>query len=147
MKSDIKHIEDIKVLVNTFYDKVRQDELLAPVFNSKIRGDWQPHLDTMYRFWNAALFNVREYMGNPFMKHASLPLTQEHFERWVDLFYQTIDATFEGAVADVAKRRAMIMAHTFYSRMQIKKNSCRFLKYKCNTFLLSKVCTTQIKYK
>lgn len=128
MKNDIKNSEDIKVLVKTFYDSVRQDELLAPIFNSRITGDWQPHLDTMYRFWHAALFNVREYTGNPFMKHASLPLAQEHFERWIDLFYKAIDATFEGPVADDAKRRAMIMAHTFYSRMQVKKAPVSFPK-------------------
>jgi len=128
MKTDIRNEEDIKVLVDTFYDRVRQDELLTPIFNSKIIGDWQPHLDTMYRFWNAALFNVREYTGNPFMKHVSLPLKQEHFERWIELFYQTIDATFEGAIADEAKRRAMIMAHTFYKRMEIKKEPVPFPK-------------------
>ena len=30
---DIENIEDIKTLVNTFYDKVNQDELLSHVFN------------------------------------------------------------------------------------------------------------------
>lgn len=121
MKTDIRDVEDIKVFVNAFYDKVKQDELLAPIFTSKIPGEWGPHLDTMYRFWNAALFNVREYTGNPFMRHMSLPLTQEHFERWINLFYQTMDEQFAGSMADEAKRRAMIMAHTFYNRMQIKK--------------------------
>lgn len=120
MKTDIQNLGDIKLLVNRFYEKVRQDELLAPVFAAKI-SDWSPHLETMYRFWNAALFNVREYTGNPFMKHADLPVQQEHFERWISLFYETLDELFEGAVADVARRRAMIMAHTFYRRMNIAR--------------------------
>ena len=121
MKTDVRNHDDIKLFVNTFYDRVKADELLAPIFLEKIPGDWGPHLDIMYRFWNAALFNVREYTGNPFMKHIHLPLQQGHFERWIDLFYMTMDALFEGPVADEAKRRAMIMAHTFYQRMNITK--------------------------
>ncbi len=114
---DIKGIEDIKFLVDQFYMKVRQDELLAPVFALRITDDWQPHLNTMYRFWNAALFQVREYVGNPFSKHAMLPIDGPHFEQWIKLFYETIEEHFEGPVADEAKARAMIMAHTFYKRI------------------------------
>ncbi len=128
MKKDIENLDDIKVLVNAFYDKVKRDELLAPVFMSKIPGDWTAHLGIMYRFWNAALFNVREYTGNPFMKHMNLPLGQEHYESWINLFYETVDEQFEGTIADEAKRRAMIMAHTFYSRMQIRKEPVPFPK-------------------
>jgi hemoglobin len=118
MKTDIKTIDDIKFLVDAFYAKVRKDELLSPIFNTRITGDWQPHMETMYKFWNAALFGVREYVGNPFAKHATLPINAPHFEQWINLFYETIDQNFEGTVADQAKSRAMIMAHTFYGRMK-----------------------------
>jgi len=114
---DIQNIEDIRILVDRFYTKVRADELLGPVFETRIQ-DWGPHLDTMYRFWNAALFQVREYVGNPFMKHASLPVDGQHFERWIELFYQTLDENFDGPTAQEAKKRAMIMANTFYNRMR-----------------------------
>jgi hemoglobin len=50
MKKDIEGIADIKILVNAFYEKVRMDETLAPIFNRHIPGDWTPHLETMYRF-------------------------------------------------------------------------------------------------
>lgn len=122
MKHDIRNLEDIKVMVNSFYDQVKIDSLLAAIFFERIPGDWREHLDVMYRFWNAALFNVREYTGNPFRKHMYLPLQQRHFERWIELFYKTVDENFSGPVADEAKRRAMIMAHTFYSRMNINKD-------------------------
>lgn len=121
MKEDIKGINDIKLLVDEFYKRVRQDALLGPIFNEKIAGDWQPHLETMYRFWNAALFGVREYAGNPFARHAKLSIGAPHFEQWINLFYTTIDANFEGAVADEARRRSMIMAHTFYGRINAGK--------------------------
>ncbi|MBT1709755.1 group III truncated hemoglobin [Fulvivirgaceae bacterium PWU5] len=119
-KKDIENIDDIKYLVDTFYDKVRVDSLLGPVFLARIH-DWQPHLEIMYRFWNAALFGVRGYVGNPFARHAALPLEAEHFEQWINLFYATIDDRFEGLIADEAKRRAMIMAHTFYGRIHAGK--------------------------
>lgn len=125
MKKDIENLADIKLLVNAFYDHVKDDELLAPIFKSKITLGWQPHLEIMYRFWNAALFNVREYTGNPFMKHQSLPLHQDHFERWIALFYETIDNLFEGPVVDDAKSKAMTMAHAFYRRAKIEKELAR----------------------
>jgi len=121
MKTDIRSRKDIELLVNTFYEKVRKDSLLAPIFQNKIPGDWGPHLDTMYRFWNAALFNVREYTGNPLRKHWELSLQQEHFERWISLFYTTIDELFEGEISNDAKTKAMLMAHTFYHRMNIQR--------------------------
>jgi hemoglobin len=114
---DLENINDIKILVDEFYVKVRKDDLLAPVFALRITGDWQPHLNTMYRFWNAALFQVREYVGNPFAKHSMLPIDGPHFEQWIKLFYETIDEHFAGPVADEAKTRSMIMAHTFYQRI------------------------------
>lgn len=116
MKKDIESLDDIKLLVDTFYGKVQLDGLLGPVFIARIR-DWQPHLDIMYKFWNAALFGVRAYVGNPFAKHAALPLDAPHFEQWINLFYATLDEHFEGPVTDEAKRKAMLMAHTFYSRI------------------------------
>lgn len=121
MRKDIEGIDDIKILVNAFYETVRKDEQLAPIFNKHIPGDWTPHLETMYRFWNAALFGVREYVGNPFMKHASLPIRAEHFEQWINIFYTTLHSHFEGANAEEAKRRAMIMARTFHARMNAGK--------------------------
>ena len=74
---DIEGLDDIRFVVYEFYIQVRQDALLSPVFALRI-ADWQPHLDTMYRFWNAALFGVREYVGNPFVKHAELPIDGPH---------------------------------------------------------------------
>lgn len=51
MKKFIVITEDnIKILVDNFYQKVGQDELLSPIFNNVIQ-DWQPHLNKMYNFW------------------------------------------------------------------------------------------------
>jgi hemoglobin len=118
MKKEIEDIEDIKVFVNDFYGKVRNDQLIGPVFLEKITGDWQPHLNKMYAFWNAALFGVPGFKGNPFAKHAPLKIDQRHFTRWLQLFYETIDERFEGFIADDAKKRAELMANMFLYRLQ-----------------------------
>lgn len=117
MKKEIEGIEDIKVFVNDFYTRVRDDELIGPVFMEKI-ADWQPHLDKMYAFWNAALFGVPGFRGNPFAKHAPLKIDRPHFDRWLELFYATIDERFEGFIADDAKKRAELMANMFLYRLQ-----------------------------
>ncbi|MGN6641279.1 MAG: group III truncated hemoglobin [Mucilaginibacter sp.] len=115
---DIEDINDIRLLVDEFYGKVRQDNLIGPVFLNVIE-DWQPHLDKMYAFWNAALFGVSGYKGNPFSKHAPLPIEQDHFERWLMLFAETIDEHFEGIIAKDAKNRAGLMANMFLGRLRM----------------------------
>ncbi len=127
-KKDIESLDDIKILVNDFYDKAKQDELLAPVFFSRITGDWQPHLEKMYLFWNAALFSEKGYVGNPFSKHATLKISPAHFERWLLLFTQTIDKHFSGNMANDAKWRASVMADNFMRRLaSIQQDGTRTL--------------------
>lgn len=36
MTSEILTLDDIKLLVNTFYERVRNSDLLAPIFNERI---------------------------------------------------------------------------------------------------------------
>jgi len=117
MKKEIETSDDVKLLVNEFYKMVRQDELLAPIFNERIPGDWQPHLEIMYRFWDAILLGVPSYNGHPFAKHTKLPIDRHHFEQWIKLFYDTIDQYFIGSIAEEAKTRAMVIALAFYNRM------------------------------
>lgn len=117
MKSDITGLEDITIFVDEFYNKVKQDELVGPIFAGAIT-DWAPHLEKMYHFWNAALFSVPGYKGNPFSKHAPLPINGAHFDRWLSLFRQTIDDHFEGEMATEVKKRAELMAALFLSKLQ-----------------------------
>jgi len=125
-QQDITGIEDIKILVDDFYSRIQQDELLAPIFNFRLSTHWGPHLEKMYTFWNAALFGVKGYSGNPFMKHATMELDQEHFDRWIRMFNETVDTYFEGSVAEDAKRRALVMANMFQLRLkEIKDNNTK----------------------
>lgn len=116
---DIEGINDIRLFVDEFYNKVRQDDLVGPVFLEVIPGDWQPHLDKMYAFWNAVLFGESGYKGNPFARHAPLKIEQQHFDRWLLLFANTIDSHFEGVMAKDVKNRAGLMANMFISRLRL----------------------------
>jgi hemoglobin len=117
MKHDISNFDDIVLFVDEFYYKVQKDTLIGPIFNGTI-ADWGPHLEKMYKFWNAALFSVPGFKGNPFAKHAPLPIEGKHFDRWLVLFRETIDANFEGAMAEETKNRAELMADMFLKRLQ-----------------------------
>lgn len=121
MKKDIAGLDDIKLLVDNFYDRVRQDALLEPIFFAHIADNWEPHLNKMYLFWNAALFGEKGYVGNPFARHAQMPLTGTHFEHWLHWFEETVDAHFEGTVAEDAKWRAAMMARNFQNRLAMYK--------------------------
>ena len=113
---EITGLEDIQFFVNEFYGKVREDKLVGPVFANVITN-WQPHLEKMYAFWNAVLFGAPGFKGNPFAKHAPLPIAQEHFGRWLELFAETIDANFTGPMAEETKQRAGLMAAMFMSKL------------------------------
>lgn len=117
MKTDINNFEDIVWFVDSFYHKVQSDDLIGPVFAAVI-VDWEPHLEKMYKFWNAALFGIPGFKGNPFARHSPLSLKKEHFERWLLLFNRTIDDQYEGTMANETKRRAQMMAEMFLNRIQ-----------------------------
>ena len=112
MKQDILNINDVKLLVNSFYEKVKMNKLLAPVFNEKIQ-DWPAHQEKMYRFWQTVLLGEHTYFGSPFPPHATLPVEHEHFQTWMTLFTDTIEELFTGEKAEEAKWRAGKMAEMF----------------------------------
>ena len=122
MSREILNIDDIKLLVDTFYNKVREDDLLKDIFNHKIL-DWQQHLEKMYRFWQTVLLEEQTYYGSPFSPHAKLPVEREHFDRWMQLFFETVDKHFTGDKADEAKWRAEKMAEMFHHKIQYFKNN------------------------
>jgi hemoglobin len=110
MKKDIENIEDIKLLVNVFYDKIRDDELLGHIFNNLMNVNWDKHLPKMYDFWDNILFQTGNYKGRPFPPHMDVndkePLTSLHFNRWIDIFTATVDELFSGTKANEIKFKA-----------------------------------------
>lgn len=113
---EINSRSDIELLVNRFYEQVKQDPLLAPVFSHL---DWQHHLPIMYNFWSSMMFGEQSYRGNPFEKHINLPIGKEHFDQWLKLFKETVDLNFTGSNADEIKVRAQNIAGVFQHKMGI----------------------------
>jgi len=109
-KTDITNEEDVTTLVHTFYAKVRADELLGPIFEPIIKDNWAPHLLRMVDFWSTILLYTRKYKDDPMPKHMKLPVEQRHFDRWLQLFNETLDALFAGEVTENAKLRAASIA-------------------------------------
>lgn len=123
MKTDIKNIDDIKLLVDTFYDNIRKDDLLAAIFNDKIEDRWPQHLEKMYKFWQTVLLGEHTYFGSPFVPHAKLPVDLMHFERWLALFDATVDELFAGEKAERAKWQGQRMAEMFHTKIEYYKNN------------------------
>jgi hemoglobin len=87
-------------LVDRFYDRVRADALLGPVFEREIGGQWEPHLARMKAFWASVALNAGTYSGRPVAVHQRLEgVTRGHFVRWLELFHDTLAATAPSAEA------------------------------------------------
>ena len=112
MKKDIQSREDIYKLVQTFYSKVRGDEILAPFFS--MVKDWDEHMDRLTTFWESSIFLTTKYLGDPLKVHVEVDRTHgnqiehKHFGHWMNLWYETVDELFEGEKAQIAKNRAKI---------------------------------------
>lgn len=99
-------------LVHRFYGKVRADQALGPIFAARI-AEWHPHLQRMVAFWSSVALMTGRYHGAPVPAHVGLPVTWDHFERWLDLFRQTAIETCSPAgaahVIEPAERIARLL--------------------------------------
>ncbi len=100
----------LRVLVNTFYDDVRRDALLGPIFELRIGASWQRHMGRMVDFWSSVLLGTGRFRGNPMLKHALIPdLSARHFDRWMELFELTTRRLFMPEAAELILLRARNM--------------------------------------
>ena len=122
VRPDISNRIDITRLCSEFYERAFADELLGPVFVDVAKLDLDEHLPTIVDFWETVLLGARSYRGGAFAPHARLhmqvPLTRRHFDRWLAIWFATIDRLFAGEVADDAKFRAQRVADAFHARLE-----------------------------
>ncbi len=116
-KEDILDMNDIHLLVDTFYSRIREHAVLGPIFDEKIQDRWSEHLEKMHRFWQTVLLEEHTYFGSPFLPHAQLPIQWVHFEQWIGLFTATVDELFEGPRAEKAKWQGQRMAEMFHAKI------------------------------
>lgn len=121
-KNDITDRNDVVLLIDTFYGKVRENKTLGYIFNEVARVDWPNHLPKMYSFWSSLLLGEQSYSGNPMIKHIELSkittMTQTEFTEWMSLFTATVDELFSGNKAEEAKTRAGNIAALMLHKIQ-----------------------------
>ncbi len=118
-KQTISSREQVIKIVDSFYAKVRQDDLIGPIFTEQAKVDWDEHLPKLYNFWEDLLFGSENYHGRPFPPHLKFNLKIEHFERWLKLFVETIDENYTGLKADEMKARALRIAQNFLHNIEV----------------------------
>lgn len=105
----------VHAVVHGFYDEIRRDTLIGPIFNERIAPDqWPHHLAKMCDFWSATLLRTSRYDGRPLPPHLAIPgLGEAHFRRWLSLFRETVKRLCPPEVAALFMDRALRIAHSF----------------------------------
>lgn len=107
-------------VVHAFYERIRADAILGPIFEGAIAGPaWPHHLSKMVDFWSSVLLATGRYDGRPMPAHIRLstgegaPLDATHFARWLGLFRQTLSETVTPDAAVLFADRAEKIAESF----------------------------------
>ncbi|MFD2567963.1 group III truncated hemoglobin [Pseudotenacibaculum haliotis] len=123
-RREITNRDDVFLLVSTFYNKIKKDDFIGPIFLETIPEDeWDPHIDKLTGFWESTLFYKRAYKGNPMKAHIDVDthfensITQKHFGKWLELWFSTVDSLFVGDKAHEAKERARNIASLLFLRI------------------------------
>jgi len=121
MKADIKNRADIIILVDSFYTKVQKNLAIGPIFTDVVKVDWNHHLPKMYDFWESILFGKAIYKGNPMLTHFAInkkaSLREEGFDTWKRIFFENVDALFEGENATTIKQKAQSIADLMHFKI------------------------------
>jgi hemoglobin len=118
---DIESREDCEALVRAFYARAFADPLIGWLFTDVAKLDLEKHVPRIASFWETILLGAQSYGGGAFRPHAELhfkaPLRLAHFQRWVVLWRETVDARFAGERAELAKAHAERVAAAFHRRL------------------------------
>ena len=111
---DISSRKDIELLMHEFYEKVRKNETIGPIFNDVAKVNWAHHIPIICDFWETLLLDSASYRNNMMEVHFNLnrktPLEEVHFQVWLKLFSETVDEQFSGSKAELAKKKARSIA-------------------------------------
>jgi hemoglobin len=124
-RPDIETVADCEQLVRAFYGKAMADDRIGWIFTEVAELDLEQHIPVIASFWATNLLGSKSYRGGAFGPHARLHekaggLCQDHFERWLVLWCQTVDELFDGPIAAAAKVHALRVANAFYGRLQMQ---------------------------
>jgi hemoglobin len=111
--------EDIGRLVPAFYDRVRADPGLGPIFDQAI-DDWPLHLEKLKAFWSSVMLGTGRYKGQPMVAHVRHEphMTAENFSRWLALWRQTSDDMLAPEAAAAFQEKADRIAESLQLGVQ-----------------------------
>jgi len=110
----------IERLVRAFYERVKQDPLLAPIFTAAVE-DWEHHIQTLCRFWSSVTLMTGRYSGRPMAAHAPLPVERAHFLRWLALFEATARELCPAPAAELFVERARTIAESLRQGLSLHR--------------------------
>ncbi len=113
--ADIANRNDIYNLVKQFYTKLLVDTDLKHFFEDlDTDKKLEEHLQILVNFWEQQLFYTGNYKRNALQPHLQLhhkkPFLKIHFNQWLHLFTETIDALYQGPKVQQAKVKAQSIA-------------------------------------
>ena len=105
--------ERLKLLVERFYERVRQDPLIGPVFNDAIE-DWPEHLEKLQAFWSSVMLSSGRYKGRPLPAHArhGQRISAASFDRWLTLWHETTERVMPPRAAAIMQEKAARIAES-----------------------------------
>ena len=119
---DIETRDDVERLVRAFYGRALTDPFIGFIFTDVAKLDLEAHVPHITAFWETVLLDAKSYSGGAFRPHAELHmkvgLREGHFERWLQLWFGTVDELFAGEKANQAKIHALRVATAFHGRLQ-----------------------------
>ena len=115
---DLDSRKRIERFVELFYERMLEDDQLAPIFVDVAEVDLSQHLPHIKNYWSKLLLGDPSYQRHTMNIHRQLhskrALKSSDFVRWLATFVATVDSNFAGTNADRAKR----VAHTIAENMQ-----------------------------
>ncbi|MPY94100.1 MAG: hypothetical protein GEV08_13860 [Acidimicrobiia bacterium] len=119
--TDLDTRAQVHDLVVGFYREIAFDELLAPVFTETAEVDWSLHIPKLIDYWCRVLLGHPGYEGAILGAHREVheleAFRPELFDRWYDLWAQSVDRGWEGPLAERAKAHAARMSATLARRL------------------------------
>lgn len=123
---DIQSRKDIELLMTAFYEKVKRDDTIGFIFNDIARINWEHHIPIICDFWETLLLDAASYKKNAMEVHYVLNrkvmFEEKHFQRWLKLFFETVDELFSGSTATIAKKKAKSIADLMLFKMGQENN-------------------------
>ena len=102
----------LRKVIDAFYEKVRRDAALGPVFNEAIGAHWDAHIERIVLFWLTATQLGSGYQGRNFMPvHLhNRAIRSDLLPRWLELFRETAaeqcSPQAASVLVDIAERMA-----------------------------------------